>query len=94
VFSVAEDEAAKTGNERTNELLRSGRLVFLQTVGYTEAEILGLGDLAMVPSDKVSELLRRKTLEAAGRWQIVKEGVGIKPFKHKKRNKTKKRNAR
>ncbi len=91
---MAEGEVAKTGRERANELLRSGRLVFLQTVGYTEAEILGLGDLAMVPSDKVSELLRQKTMEAAGRWQIVKEGVDIKPFKHKKRKKTKKTNAR
>jgi hypothetical protein len=80
---LSEDGIAKTRKERANELLRSGRLVFLQTVGYTEAEILGLGDLAVVPSDKVSELLRRKTMQAAGKW-FVKEKVGIKLTKQKK----------
>ena len=64
---MAEDEAAKTGKERANELLRSGRLAFLETAGYTAAQITGLGDLALVPSEKVSELLRRKALDAVAR---------------------------
>jgi len=52
------------GEERGDLLLRSGRLVFLQTVGYTEAEISSLGDLAAVPSEKISELLHSKAEDA------------------------------
>jgi len=57
---LAEGNVAKTGEERANELLRSGRLVFLQTVGYTAVEITGLGDLAVLPSESMSSLLHRK----------------------------------
>lgn len=57
-------EAAMTGRERANDLLRSGRLVFLETAGYTSAQITGLGDLAAVTSEKMSGLLRKKALEA------------------------------
>lgn len=64
---MAEGEVAKTGRERANELLRSGRLVFLETAGYTAAQITGLGDLALVPSEKVSQLLRQKALDAVAR---------------------------
>jgi len=64
VSSVAEGEAAKTGEERANDLLRSGRLVFLRTVGYSEAEIAALGDLAVLPPETTSALLHRKTEEA------------------------------
>lgn len=56
---MAEGEA-KTGEERANELLRSGRLVFLQTAGFTIAQITGLGDLARLPDEKMSELLHNK----------------------------------
>jgi len=33
------------GAEKAKELLRSGRHVFLQAVGYNDPEILGFGDL-------------------------------------------------
>jgi hypothetical protein len=61
---LAEEKVAKTGEERANELLRSGRLVFLETAGYTAAQITGLGDLAAVTSEKMSGLLHKKALEA------------------------------
>jgi hypothetical protein len=67
---LTEGEATKTGKERANELLRSGRLVFLETAGYTAAQITGLGDLALVPSEKVSELLRKKALDAIARSRL------------------------
>jgi len=67
---LSEGEVSKTGKERANEMLRSGRLVFLETAGYTAAQITGLGDLAFVPSEKVSELLRKKALEAVARSQL------------------------
>ncbi len=57
-------EANKTDEEKSNELLKSGRLVFLQTVGFTASEIAGLGDLTTLPSERMSELLRRKAEEA------------------------------
>ncbi len=57
-----------SGAEKAKELLRSGRHVFLQSVGYNEHEILGFGDLGELPSDKMSDLLHHKTLEALGRY--------------------------
>jgi hypothetical protein len=61
---VSAKEAPLTGEEKANVLLRSGRLVFLQTVGYSEAQILRLGDLAALPSERMSTLLQRKAEEA------------------------------
>ena len=84
VLALGEGEVAKTGRERANELLRSGRLVFLETAGYTTAQITGLGDLASVPSEKVSELLRRKALDAVARSSI-KRRVRVRVLKKKKR---------
>jgi hypothetical protein len=66
VSGLSENEAAKAGKEKANELLRSGRLVFLTTAGYTEADILGFGDLAMLRSERMTELLHRKAVEAFG----------------------------
>jgi hypothetical protein len=43
-----------------DELLRSGRLVFLQTAGYSSEQIAGFGDLAMLPGEKIIELLHGK----------------------------------
>ena len=57
-------EASKSNEEKANELLKLGRLVFLQTVGYTASKIAGLGDLTTLPSERMSELLRRKAEEA------------------------------
>jgi hypothetical protein len=81
---LAEGEVAKTGKERANDLLRSGRRVFLETAGYTEAQITGLGDLALVPSEKVSELLRRKALDAVAR-AILKRRTRVRVVGRKKR---------
>lgn len=47
-----------------DELLRSGRLVFLQTAGYTAAQISGFGDLLKLTDEKVSELLHHKAENA------------------------------
>jgi hypothetical protein len=55
---VAEDE--KTRQEKADEFLRGGRLVCLQTVGYTAAQINRLGDLAAVPAETVRSLLQQK----------------------------------
>jgi hypothetical protein len=60
-------EAAKTNEEKANALLKSGRLVFLQTMGYTAAEITRLGDLAAVPPETMSTLLHRKAEGAVAR---------------------------
>ena len=62
MLPVAEDE--KTQRERTDELLRTGRLVFLQTAGYTAAQITGFGDLVRLPDEKMQELLHSKTEKA------------------------------
>ncbi len=70
-------EEKLSGAEKAKELLRSGRHVFLQTVGYSEHEILGFGDLGELSSDKVSELLHRKALEAFARY-FDKENVRVK----------------
>jgi len=87
VLALSEDKVSKTGKERANELLRSGRLVFFETAGYTAAQIAGLGDLALVPSEKVSELLRKKALEAIARSQL-KHRTRVQPLR-KKRQKRK-----
>lgn len=58
---MAEGEAGKTREEKTNELLRTGRLVFLQAAGYTAAQITGYGDLAALPSEAMNSLLHEKT---------------------------------
>lgn len=55
---MVEDENAQ--RERVDELLRSGRLVFLQTSGYTPSQITGFGDLAKLPDEKMSELLQHQ----------------------------------
>jgi hypothetical protein len=84
VLALGEGEVAKTGRERANELLRSGRLVFLETAGYTAAQITGLGDLALVPSEKVSELLRRKALDAVAR-AILKRRTRVRVLGKKRK---------
>lgn len=61
---MPENETAHIGEEKGKELLRSGRLVFLQTVGYTSAEITRLGDLVALPPETMSTLLHRKAEEA------------------------------
>ncbi len=67
---MREGEGAETGAERVKELLRSGRLIFLQTVGYSETEITRLGDLAILPSETMTVLLHQKAEEA------IAEAVG------------------
>lgn len=80
---MSEDKVGKTG-EKAEGLLRSGRLVFLQTAGYKQAEILGFGDLATLPSEKMIELLHREALGAV----LCKKRIRVKTFRQKKRKKT------
>lgn len=54
-------ESDEGREEKVTELLRSGRLVFLQTAGYTAAQIAGYGDLAALPSEAMNSLLHEKT---------------------------------
>jgi hypothetical protein len=70
-------EEKANGAEKAKELLRPGRRVFLQAVGYSEPEILGFGDLGELSSEKMTELLHRKSLEALARY-FDKENVRIK----------------
>jgi hypothetical protein len=83
-------EAEKTGQERAKELLRSGRLVFLQTAGYTEPQILGFGDLAILPARRMAELPHRKAVEAFGNAlgkTLRKKDLKVKLIGGKKREK-------
>ena len=92
---MAESEGGKSAQEMADELLRTGRLVFLQTAGYTEAEISSLGDLAAVPSEKVTGLLERKALDAAARMFLKKRVVTkLFPKSQKKQKKSGKRKSR
>lgn len=50
----------ESGQKRADELLRTGRLVFLQTVGYTPVQISGFGDLAALPFETMRSLLDQK----------------------------------
>jgi len=79
---MSEDKDRKT-REKAEDLLRSGRLVFLQTAGYKQAEILGFGDLAKLPAEKMIELLHRVTLAAV----LRKKRIRVKTFRQKKRKK-------
>ena len=51
---------AEAPSKSADELLRSGRLVFLQSAGYSAEKIAGFGDLSALPDDKISELLHKK----------------------------------
>ena len=79
---MSEDKDRKT-REKEEDLLRSGRLVFLRTAGYKQAEILGFGDLATLPAEKMIELLHRVTLAAV----LRKKRIRVKIFRQKKRKK-------
>lgn len=90
VSGLSENEAAKAGKEKASELLRSGRLVLLQTAGCTEADILGFGDLAMLRSERMTELLHRKAVEAFGNAlakTLPKKDLQVKIIGGKKRKK-------
>jgi hypothetical protein len=66
-------------NKVADELLRSGRLVFLQVAGYTEAQITGFGDLLKLTDEKVNELLHHQAENA------IANALGEKIQKHKPR---------
>jgi len=83
-------EATKAGEERAKELLRSGRLVFLKTAGYTGSQILELGDLAVLPAEKMTGLLHSKVVEAFGNAlgkTLTKKDLKIRLIGGKKRKK-------
>jgi hypothetical protein len=73
---MSENEAGK----KADELLRTGRRVFLETAGIKESEILNLGDLATVPPEKIIELLHREALGAVLRMRQIRTII----FKRKK----------
>jgi hypothetical protein len=54
-------EEGVSGEKKADELLRTGRLVFLQAVGYTPAQITSYGDLAALPSETMRSLLDQKS---------------------------------
>jgi hypothetical protein len=56
----------------------------LETAGYTTVQITGLGDLASVPSEKVSELLRQKALDAVAR-SIIKHRTRVRMLRKKRK---------
>lgn len=76
-------EEKLSGAQKAKGLLRSGRRVFLQTVGYSDREILGFGDLGDLSSEKISELLHKKTLEALAKY-FDKENIETKRLKESK----------
>jgi len=87
---VSENEAVKTREEKAKGLLRSGRLVFLQTAGYTETDILGFGDLAVLRSERMTQLLHDKAMEAFGNAlgkTLRKKDLEVKIIGGKKRTK-------
>jgi hypothetical protein len=63
--------------------------------GYTEADIVGLGDLSQLTAKQVYQLLQSKKLEAmkATGEVLTKEEVKIEPL-HKRTRKTAKRKSR
>jgi len=73
---MSENETGK----KADELLRTGRRVFLETAGIKESEILGLGDLATVAPEKIIELLHREAQGAV--WRIKRPKV--KTFRRKR----------
>jgi hypothetical protein len=87
---VTEGQTQKTARERANDLLRSGRKLFLEEAGYTPSQILGLGDLALVPSEKISGLLRKKALEEVAKSQL-KRKVRVELLKKKRKKRKAKR---
>jgi hypothetical protein len=78
---MSENEAKK----KADELLRTGRRVFLETAGIKEAEILGLGDLATVAPEKIIELLHREALGTVLRMKRIR----VKTVKRKKQRRKK-----
>ena len=90
VSGLSENKAPRAGKEKASELLRSGRLVFLTTAGYTEAGILGFGDLATLRSERMTELLHNKAVEAFGNAlgkTLPKKDLQVKLIGGKKRKK-------
>jgi hypothetical protein len=64
MMSESSGSEGKISPELIDEVQRSGRMVFLQTAGYTTAQIAGFGDLVKLPEEKIRELLQRKTEKA------------------------------
>ena len=57
------------------------------SAGYTEADILGFGDLAMFRSERMTELLHRKAVEAFGNAlgkTLPKKDLKVKVIRGKK----------
>lgn|GEM_PF-1856477 len=88
VSALAEVESDR---EKADELLRSGRAVFLQTSGYTTEQITGFGDLAILPDEKMSELLHYKIdnaiANALGETLLRKRKRRVKKLGGRKRKK-------
>jgi hypothetical protein len=65
------------------EILTSFNLECLKVAGYTEAEILGLGDLGAVPDEGMRKLINRKLGEALGESLSKEKDLHVKRFDEK-----------
>lgn len=57
---------AKDGAHSDDEMFRTLNRRFLLMAGYSEQQILGLGDLAQMSHDKMEDLIQKKGLAAFG----------------------------
>jgi len=68
----------------------------LLLAGYSETEIVGLGDLSQLRVEQVRDLLHSKKIEAmkATGEALTKEGVNMEPIHRRTKRKTIKRKSR
>lgn len=64
--------------------------------GYSEAEILGLGDISQLQAEQIRDLLHSKKIEAmkATGEALTKAGVKVEPAHKRTKRKTTKRKSR
>jgi len=67
----------------SKEILASFNLECLKVAGYTEPEILGLGDLGAVPDERTREPINRKLGDALGKSLSKEEDLRVKRFDEK-----------
>ena len=62
------------------EILASFNLECLKVAGYTEPEILGLGDLGVVADERMRELINRKLGDALGKGLSKEKDLRVRRF--------------
>jgi hypothetical protein len=67
----------------SKEILASFNLECLRVAAYTEADILGLGDLGAVSDERMRELINRKLGEALGKSLNKEKDLHVKRFDEK-----------